>query len=677
VLSSHGDERVDDWYWLRDRDDPDVRAHLEAENSYTDAILAPTTALRERIFGEIRARIQETDTSAPVPDGPWDYYTRTLEGLQYAMHCRRPRAADEQDTPVEDVLLDENETAAGHEYFSLGGFAVSPDHHVLAYAVDVTGGELYTLRFRDLRRRHDLDDVIDDVTYGLAWADDNRTCFYVRPDDAMRPWQVWRHTLGSPASADALVFQEDDERFYVGIDRTRSQRFVLVETASKTTSEAWYIPTDAPTSEPQLIEPREEGHEYSVEHHVSAVHDRFLIVTNADSARNFKLVAAPVAEPGRTSWTELVPHRADRRLEQVDAFSGHIVLSERCEGLARLRVLDVANGDTHDIAFPDPVYSAWIGPNEEYETPTLRYGYTSLVAPMTDVDYDVQRHTATVVKVQPVGGDYDPSQYTSAREWVTASDGTRVPLSIIHRRDVARDGRAPALLYGYGAYEHSIDPTFRPARLSLLDRGFVFAIAHVRGGGELGRTWYEGGRLEHKANTFTDFVACAEHLLACGYAAADRLVARGGSAGGLLMGAIANARPDLFAAVVAEVPFVDVLTTMLDASLPLTATEWDEWGDPRLADAYAWMRAYSPYDNVRRQQYPAMLVTSGLNDPRVQYWEPSKWVQKLREHNTSDRPILLRTELGAGHGGPSGRYDAWREEALVLAFICSVVGVDA
>jgi oligopeptidase B len=673
VLSIHGDDRVDDWYWLRDRDDPEVIAHLEAENAYAEAVLAPVADLRERIYEEIRGRIQETDESAPVPDGPWAYFTRTIEDRQYAIHCRRPR-----DGGPEQVLLDENELAGGHDYFSLGGFEVSPDHRLLAYSIDVTGGERYSLRFRDLERGTDLDDVVDDVTYGLAWADDNRTCFYVRPDAALRPNEIWRHWLGDPPAADALVFREDDERFYLDVGRTRSDRFVLIESSSKLTSETWFVPTDAPDAAPKVIAPREHEHEYMVEHHRNdATGDRFLIVTNADGAQNFALVAAPVDDPGRASWRVLVPHRADVRLDAVNAFANHLVLSERADGLDRVRVIRLPGDEATTLPASDPVYSMWVGPNAEFDASVVRYGYTSLVAPVTDLDYDPVTGASTVVRVQPVLGDFDAARYVSARLWATTPDGTRIPISVVHRRDLALDGRAPALLGGYGAYEHSSDPVFRASRLSLLDRGFVCAIAHVRGGGELGRAWYEQGRLEHKANTFTDFVACAEALVAEGYTTPDRLVARGGSAGGLLMGAVANLRPELFAAIVAEVPFVDVVTTMLDPDLPLTITEWEEWGDPQDEVTYARMKDYSPYDNVDVRAYPRMLVTSGLNDPRVQYWEPAKWVAKLRVNTTSDRPILLRTEMGAGHSGPSGRYDAWRDEATVLAFVCAAVGVDA
>jgi oligopeptidase B len=674
TLSMHGDDRVDDWYWLRERENPEVIAYLEAENSYADDLLAPLAPLRDRIFEEIKGRVQETDESAPVPWGPWEYTTRTVEGQQYALHCRRPRGADAHDTIV---LLDENVLADGHDYFALGGFEISPDHRIVAYATDVTGGERYTLRFRDLDTLTDLPDVVDDVTYGLAWADDARTIFYVRPDDAMRPFEVWRHVLGTPASDDVFVMREDDERFYLNIERTRSGRFVLVDSSSKTTSEVSFIPTDAPESAPRVIAPRDPGHEYSVEHHWSEERgDRFLIVTNqGGKARNFELVAAPCVDPERQYWTPIVPHREDVKLDAVTAFAEHFVLSERADGLDRISVMQVEGGDMHTIAFPDPVYTAWVGPNTEFETRTLRYGYTSLVAPGTDVDYDMETRNAAIVKIQPVLGGYDASQYTSAREWATAADGALVPVSLVYRRDTPIDGSAPLFLYGYGSYEYSTDPVFRAARLSLLDRGFVYAIAHVRGGGEMGRRWYEQGRLEHKTNTFTDFIACAEHLVARHYTSPARLAARGGSAGGLLMGAITNMRPDLFAVIVAEVPFVDVVTTMLDESLPLTITEWEEWGDPREPDAYARMKSYSPYDNVRDAAYPAILVTTGLNDPRVQYWEPAKWVQKLRAHSTSGKPIVLRTEMGAGHGGPSGRYDAWRDEAIILSFVCDQLGV--
>lgn len=673
TLVCHGDERSDDWYWLRERDDPAVRAHLEAENAYTDAYLAPTAPLADAIYEEIRRRIRETDESAPVPHGDWCYSSRTREGDQYAVHVRRPRS-DPSAEP--SIVIDENLLAADHGYFDLGTVTVTPDHRLGAYTTDVDGGERYTLRFRDLTTGTDLADAVADVTDGVAWADDCRSCFYVRPDAAMRPAEVWCHVLGTEAADDRLVFREDDEHFFVAVHRSRSGRFLLVETSSKTTSEVWFVAADDPGAALRVIEPREHGHEYTVEHHWSEERgDRFLILTNQSGrAPDFELVAAPCVDPARRYWTPLVPHRPGFRLDEIHAFSEHLVLCGRADGLDRITVMATEDGATRDLEFPEPVYTAWVGPNPEYETDRLRIGYTSLTTPATDIDEEFATGRRTVVRVQPVLGGYDPADYVTRREWATAADGTRIPMSIVHRRDLAVDGTTPALLTGYGAYEISEDPDFRVSRLSLLDRGVVFAVAHVRGGGEFGRAWYEAGRLEHKTNSFTDFIACAERLVTLGLAAPGRLAARGGSAGGLLMGAVANLRPDLFTAIVAQVPFVDVVTTMLDPDLPLTVTEWEEWGDPSRPDDYARMKAYSPYDNVGDRPYPTMLVTSGLNDPRVQYWEPAKWVAKLREHTTTDRPILLKTEMGAGHGGPSGRYDAWREEALVLAFVLDALG---
>jgi oligopeptidase B len=684
VLRAHGDERVDDWYWLRNRDDPEVRAYLEAENAYTAAATAPLEELRKQLFEEIVGRVQETDASAPARKGPYEYFSRSIEERQYDVYCRRrvgptapPDAFASPGTSAgEEVLLDQNAVAEGHDFFALGGFAVTPDHTLLAYSVDVTGGERYELRFRDLGTGTDLAEVVPGVYYGLAWANDNRTVFYTRPDDAMRPWQVWRHELGTSPDDDVLVRQEDDDRFYASVSRTRTGRLLVLSFESKLTSEVWLVDADHPDAPPLVVEPREHGVEYHVEHHVSAaLGDRLYVLTNADDAHNFKLMVASTAQPGRKSGSEAVPHRRDVRLEGVEAFAGHLVLSERAGGLERLRVQRLADGEAHTVAMPDPVYSVGVGTNLEFETTTLRFGYTSLVTPVSSYDYGMEERTTTLVKRQPVRGGYDPEAYETHRVWATATDGTQVPVSLVHRRGLSRDGSTPLLLYGYGSYEASIDPTFSSARLSLLERGFAWAIAHVRGGGELGREWYDQGKLANKPNTFTDFIAAAEHLMAQGYTSPDRLVARGGSAGGLLMGAVANTRPDLFRAVVAEVPFVDCLTTILDDTLPLTVTEWEEWGNP-VADPeiYRLMKSYSPYDNVEAKEYPALLVTGGLNDPRVQYWEPAKWVAKLRATKTDDRPLLLKMELGAGHRGPSGRYDAWRDEAFILAFVLDQVG---
>ncbi len=683
VLRHGDDERVDDFHWLRDRDDPEVVAYLTAENEFTAVGLAHLDRLRDQLFGEIKARVRETDVTAPVGRGPWEYFTRTIEGRQYPVHCRRPRGDGTLPDPDaepgapegEEIVLDENERAAGVEYFAVRGMAVSPSQRLLAFSVDTTGGERSVLRFRDLEAGTDLDDEVPDTYYGLAWANDDTTVLYVRPDEAMRPWQVWRHRLGTPASSDELVLQEDDDRFLVGVGRMRSGRCLVIDVQSKLTSEAYLLDADDPSGAPRVVAPRDQGVEYHVEHHVEGDADRLFILTNADGAENFKLVEAPTSAPGRASWTDVVPHRDDVRLAAVDAFAHHLVLSERADGLERLRIRRVADGDDHVIAMADEVYSAWLGSTPDWETRAVRVGYTSLVAPTRALDVDLETRVSTIVKEQPVAG-YDAGHYETWREWATAPDGTRVPLSVVCRRGVRDAGPAPLLLDGYGSYEISSDPIFSTARVSLLERGVVFAIAHVRGGGELGRRWYEDGKLDRKRNTFTDFVACAEHLIATGLTAPDRLVARGGSAGGLLMGAVANLAPQLFTAIVAEVPFVDCLTTMLDASLPLTVTEWEEWGNPDTDDAiYRYMKSYSPYDNVTAQAYPALLVTAGLNDPRVQYWEPAKWVAKLRITATGSAPLYLKTEMGAGHHGPSGRYESWKDEAFVLAFVLDRLGL--
>ena len=664
MLAAHGDRRVDPYYWLREKDNPEVIAYLEAENSYADAVLAPTLALQETIYREIVGRVQETDTSAPTLYEGWWTYTRTVEGLDYEIYCRRHRTME----APEEVLLDGNELAKGHEYFDLGYVDRSLDDTLLAYAVDLDGSERHELRFRDLATGADLDDVIRGVYYGSAWSADSRTFFYVMPDVAVRPYQVWRHVLGTPAKDDVLVMQEDDERFELSVEQTKSERYVIFTSTSQVTSESRFIRSDQPEAEPELVEARRHGIEYNIDHQG----DRFLILTN-DGARNFRLMAAPVSSPGRASWEEVVPERAGVRLNFTDVHIDHVVLGERSEGLQLLEVLDSNTGDLHVVTQPDPAYTAFPGSDPNYDSPVMRFYYTSLTVPFSAVDYDMRTRDRTVVKEQPVRGGYDRANYVTERLWAVAKDGVRVPMAIVYRRGIRRDGSSPALLNGYGAYELSSDPMFDPARLTMLDRGFVFAIAHVRGGGEMGREWYEDGKFLHKTNTFTDFIACAEQLVELGYTNPRRLAIRGRSAGGLLIGAVLNMRPDLFACAVAQVPFVDALTTMLDDKLPLTVNEFDEWGNPADADFYRYMKAYSPYDNVRAAAYPALLVTAGLNDPRVSYWEPAKWVAKLRSLNHGDRAVLLKTEMGSGHSGPSGRYDSWREEALITAFVLDQV----
>ena len=665
VLEAHGDRRVDLYYWLRDKQNPEVIAYLEAENAYADAIMAPTADLQEKLYSEIVGRIQETDTSAPVFYKGWWTYTRTVEGLDYEIYCRRQGSME----AAEQVILDGNDLGKGHAYFDLAYVERSPDENLVAYAADFNGAELHQLRFRDLRTGLDLDDVVEGVYYGAAWAADSSTFFYSKPDAAMRPYQVWRHRLGTRTEQDVLVLQEDDERFELGVETTKSERFIIFTSSSQLTSECRYLPSDQPEGEPIVIELRRAGIEYSVDDQ----EHRFLILTN-DGARNFRLMAAPISSPGLRSWTEVVPERPGVRLNFTDVFKGHVVLGQRSDGLQRIEVMNSSTGELHVVEQPDAAYTAFPGSDPNYESRVMRFFYTSLTAPWSAVDYDMETRERTVVKEQPVRGGYNRNDYVSERLWATSSDGVRVPVSVVHRRGLERDGSHPALLYGYGAYEFSNDPMFDPARLSLLDRGYAFAIAHVRGGGEMGREWYEEGKFLHKRNTFSDFIACAEQMIVQGFTTPRRLAIRGRSAGGLLIGATLNERSDLFACAVAQVPFVDALTTMLDDKLPLTVNEYEEWGNPQDPEFYRYLKSYSPYDNVHPAEYPAILAMAGQNDPRVSDWEPAKWVAKLRKMNHGERPILLKVQMGSGHSGPSGRYDSWREEAFVMSFVLTQTG---
>src|SRR5216683_1246269 len=568
VLEAHADRRVDPYYWLREKDNPEVIAYLEAENAYTDAVMAPTAPLQEKLYRETVGRVQETDTSAPVFHRGWWTYTRTVEGLDYEIYCRRHGSME----AAEQVLLDGNELAKGHKYFDLGYAERSPDENLLAYAADFDGSERHELHFRDLSSGEDLSDIVAGVYYGAAWAADSKTFFYVRPDKAMRPHQVWRHVVGTPAEKDVLVLQEDDEHYELNVELTKSERYIVFSSASQVTGECRFLRSDAPDGQPQLVEPRRHGIEYSVEDQ----EDRFLILTN-DGARDFRLMAAPVSSPSRASWTEVVPERPGVRLNAVDVHIRHVVLGQRSDGLQRLEVLDSATGELLVVDQPDPAYTAYAGSNPVYDGTVMRFFYTSLNAPGTAFDYDMNTRERTLVKEQPVPGGYNRADYVTDRLWATSADGARVPISIVHRRDLIRDGNHPTLLYGYGAYEMPSDPMFDSARVSLLDRGFVYAIAHVRGGGEMGREWYEEGKFLAKTNTFDDFVACAVELIEERYTNPRKLAIRGRSAGGLLVGAVVNARPDLFACAVAQVPFVDALTTMLDESIPLTVNEYEEW----------------------------------------------------------------------------------------------------
>ncbi|GGK87075.1 protease [Planomonospora parontospora subsp. parontospora] len=660
----HGDTVIDHYAWLTVKDDPETIAYLEAENAYTQQMTAHLKPLQETIFQEIKGRTLETDLSVPTRKGDWWYYSRTEEGKQYGIQCRVAAAGETppelkagEPLPGEQVMLDGNELAGESDFFALGTSAVSPDGTLLAYSVNFTGDERFTLKMKNLVTGQTLTDEIPGIFYGGAWSADGTTFFYTTVDEAWRPYRVYRHTVGTPAADDVLVHEEEDERFWIGVGLTRSERYLILSAGSKITSEIRILEADRPTGEFRVVRPRETGVEYGLDH----AGDRFLVLHNKN-AENFELATAPLDDPG--TWTPLIAHREDTRLLDVDAFSGHTVVHFRRDGLTGIRILP-ADGEPYEIGLPEPIYDVAPSGNPEFVTGRLRIGYTSMITPPSVYDYDLASRELILLKRKPVLGGYDPADYEQFREWATAPDGTRVPISIAVRKGTERP--APTVLYGYGSYEISVDPSFSVARLSLLDRGFVFAIAHIRGGGEMGRRWYEDGKFQQKKNTFTDFVACAEHLKAAGWSSG--VIARGGSAGGLLMGAVANLAPESFAGVVAEVPFVDALNTILDPSLPLTVIEWDEWGDPlHDPDVYAYMKSYTPYENVDGRVYPPILAITSLNDTRVLYHEPAKWIARLRD-TARGGPFLLKTEMGAGHGGRSGRYDSWREEAFTLSWI--------
>ncbi|MBN9224862.1 MAG: S9 family peptidase [Microbacterium sp.] len=680
----HGDAFVDDYEWLRAKDDPAVIAHLEAENAYTEERTAHLAPLRQRIFDEIKARTLETDLSVPTRQGAWWYYGRTVEGKQYGIHCRAPLASPDDWTPPElqpgvdvageVVLLDGNIEADGNEFFSLGSFDVSTDGTRLLYGVDTEGDERYTLRVRDLATGADLDDIVENTSAGACFSPDGRHIVYTTVDDAWRPDTVWLHEVGTDASADVQLYHESDERYWVGAGFTRSEAYLVIEVGSSITSEELLVPASDLHAEPRTIWPRREGVEYSATHAVVGGEDVLYVLHN-DGALDFELVRVSAEDP-TGARAVVLPHQPGRRLLDVSAFRDWAVVSYRREGLARLGILSYGDDTVAELDFPEDLYAAGAGGNPEWAPPVVRLGYGSFVTPGTVYDYDVATGEFLLRKRQPVLGGYSPEDYAQRRDWALAQDGTRVPVSLVWKRSFGEPGEGaarPLHLYGYGSYEHSIEPGFSVARLSMLDRGVVFAIAHVRGGGEMGRRWYEDGKLDRKRNTFTDLVSVAEHLVASGVTSPDLLVAEGGSAGGLLMGAVANLAPELFAGILADVPFVDALTTILDPSLPLTVIEWDEWGDPlHDADVYAYMKSYTPYENVRAGvRYPRILATTSLNDTRVYYVEPAKWVARLREVGAD---ALLKCEMVAGHGGVSGRYNAWHQRAFELAWLLDVLG---
>ena len=677
ITTRHGHSRIDEYAWLRAHNwqevmrDPsalpgEIRAYLEAENAYFAGAMADTEALQTTLFEEMRGRIKEDDSSVPAEDGPWAYATRFVEGGQHPLYVRERRGGGS-----EKILLDGNALAAGRAYFKIGGAFHSPDHRLLAWSHDDAGSEFYTLSIRDLQSCRDHADVIADTSGSAVWSADGRHLFYVRLDANHRPSRVYRHALGTSSGDDSLVYEEADPGFFVSVGKTQSDRFITIRTHDHETSEVWIVPADRPDASPRLIAARETAVEYSIDE----AHGAFFILANADGAKDFKIATAPVESPGRENWRDLIPHEPGRLILAHTAYARHLVRLERVEGLARIVVRRLADGHEHIIAFDEEAYSLGLAGGYEFDTNLLRFTYSSMATPMRVYDYDMETRERVLRKEQEIPSGHDPSLYVTRRIMAPAGDGEAIPISILHRKDTRLDGSAPCLLYGYGAYGIATPASFSVTRLSLADRGFVYAIAHIRGGKDKGYAWYETGKRQHKANTFSDFIAAGEHLCREGYTSRGRIVAEGGSAGGMLMGAIANMTTDLFGGVIASVPFVDVLNTMLDETLPLTPPEWPEWGNPvERAEDYEMVLSYSPYDNVTAKRYPPILVLAGLTDPRVTYWEPAKWVARLRALKTDGNMLLLRTNMDAGHAGAAGRFDALKEKAIEIAFALKVTG---
>jgi len=664
VTEINGDRMVDDYFWLREKTNPAVIEHLKAENAYSSAVMKPTEALQDKLYNEILSHIKETDETVPYRWGDYFYYSRTVKGQQYPIYCRKQGSVE----APEQILLDLNEMAKNEKFMSIGSFAPSDDGNILAYSTDNTGYRQYTLHFKNLKTGDLLPDHMDRVD-AIAWITDNKTIFYVTEDEvSKRNDKLWRHVLGTDKYE--LVYEEKDELFDIGVERTRDKAVILLGAFSKTSTEYRFIPANDPNATWKVIMPRQADHEYDVDHRG----DLFYIRTNK-GAKNFRVVTAPVSDASEKNWKEFIAHRPAVKIESIDLFSDHAVVSEWENGLEQIEIVNFKDDSRHRVVFPEPVYSAGISGNREFKTNVVRYNYQSLTTPSSVFDYDMNTGKATLRKQQEVPGGFDKANYKAERIFATAADGTKVPMSVVYRKTVKLDGSAPLLLYGYGSYGISIPPTFSAGRLALLDRGVVYVIGHIRGGGELGEPWRDAGRMMNKMNTFTDFIACAEYLIDKKYTSKNRIVIQGGSAGGMLMGAVANMRPDLFKAVLAQVPFVDVLNTMLDASLPLTTSEYIEWGNPNEKAAYNYMKKYSPYDNIHKADYPAMLVKVSLNDSQVPYWEGSKFVAKLRDYKTDHNPLILKVNMGAGHGGASGRYDAYHETAFDYAFMLWQMGI--
>jgi oligopeptidase B len=666
-LIKHDHTRIDNYFWMNQREDPEVIAHLEAENAYTDEQLADTKGFQTSLYEEMRGRIKEDDSSVPYFDNGYFYYSRNEEGKEYTIYCRKKDSLEGE----EEILLNGNEMAEGHDYFSVGGLTVSDDNKMLAYGVDTVSRRLYTIYFKNLETGEISSEAIPSCSAGGAWAADNTTYFYtIKNEETLRTERIRRHKVGTQVSEDAEVFYEEDDTYSTYVWRTKSKAYIFIASYQTLASEFRILDATTPDREFAIIQPREKNHEYDVSHY----EDKFFIRTNLD-AKNFKLVSTSVRTPGKENWKDVIPHRDETLFEGVEIFKDHMVLDERTSGLTTIRIINQKDKSEHFLDFGEAAYTAYVGQNAEFNTTALRFGYSSMTTPWSTFDYDMNSKEKTLMKEQPVLGGFNKDLYQTERIMAKATDGTEVPISIVYKKGMKKDGTNPTLLYAYGSYGATMDAYFSTSRLSLLDRGFVYAIAHIRGGQEMGRYWYEDGKLLKKKNTFTDFIDCGEFLIEQGYSAPDKLYAMGGSAGGLLMGAIINIKPEIWAGIVAAVPFVDVITTMLDESIPLTTSEYDEWGNPNEKEAYDYILSYSPYDNIEEKAYPNMLVTTGLHDSQVQYWEPAKWVAKLREMKTDDNVLLLHTNMEAGHGGASGRFEALRETAMEYAFLFKLEGI--
>ncbi|MDW8296268.1 MAG: S9 family peptidase [Raineya sp.] len=668
-LITHGHKRIDNYYWLNERENPEVIAYLKAENEYLEQMLAPSKNLREKLFEEIKSRIKEDDQSVPYKYKGYFYYTRFEKGKEYAINCRKKGSLKAQ----EEILIDQNELAKGTKYFSLGALSIANDNRTMAYATDTIGRRIYNIYFKDLATGKNLPDVIKNVTGNLVWANDNKTIFYSRQDlQTLRSFQIYKHVLGTDSSKDELVYEEKDVQFNCYVSKTKSEKYLMIVSSSTLSSEVRFLEADKPNGNFKVFLPRQKDHLYSVAH----FQDKFYILTNLN-APNFKLMETSVKKTDEVSaWKEVIGHRQDVFLEDIEIFKEFLVVSERKAGLLNLRIIRWKDRNEHYLDFGEPAYTAYISVNPDFESKVLRYGYTSFSTPNSTYDYDMEKRTKTLLKQQEVlGGKFDPKNYIVERIYVEARDGAKIPVSIVYHKNTQKDGSAPLLQYAYGSYGASMDVYFSHARLSLLDRGFIYALCHIRGGQEMGRAWYDNGKMFKKKNTFYDFIDCSIYLIENKYTSKDKLFAEGGSAGGLLMGAVANMRPDLYRGIIAEVPFVDVVTTMLDESIPLTTSEFDEWGNPKNIDSYIYMLSYSPYDQVEPQKYPNMLVTTGLHDSQVQYWEPAKWVAKLRATKTDNNLLLLYTNMDAGHSGASGRFQAIKETALKYAFMFQILGI--